>query len=42
MLVLLMHFYSKIPANDINAKFDSVSDSKVDEFYIDHDKVQSH
>ena len=34
-------FDSKIPANDINAKFDSVSDSKVDESHIDHDKVQS-
>ena len=32
-------FDSKIPANDINAKFDSVS--KVDESHIDHDKVQS-
>ena len=34
-------FDSKIPANDINAKFDSVSDSKIDESHIDHDKVQS-
>ena len=34
-------FDSKIPANDINVKFDSVSDSKVDESHIDHDKVQS-
>ena len=34
-------FDSKIPANDINAKFDSVSDSKVDESNMDHDKVQS-
>ena len=34
-------FDSKIPANDINAKFDSVSDSKVDESHIDHNKVQS-
>ena len=34
-------FDSKIPANDINAKFDSVSDFKVDESHIDHDKVQS-
>ena len=34
-------FDSKIPANDINAKFDSVSYSKVDESHIDHDKVQS-
>ena len=34
-------FDSKIPANDINAKFDFVSDSKVDESHIDHDKVQS-
>ena len=34
-------FDSKIPANDINAKFDSVYNSKVDESHIDHDKVQS-
>ena len=34
-------FDSKIPANDINAKFDSVSDSKIDESHIDHDKMQS-
>ena len=40
-LVLLMHLTARFPANDINAKFDSVSDSKVDESHIDHDKVQS-
>ena len=34
-------FDSKIPANDINAKIDSVSDSKIDESHIDHDKMQS-
>ena len=34
-------FDSKIPANDINAKIDSVSDSKIDEPHIDHDKMQS-
>ena len=34
-------FDSKIPANDINVKFDSVSDSKVDESHMDHDNVQS-
>ena len=32
-------FDSKIPANDINAKIDSVS-SKDDESHIDHDKMQ--
>ena len=34
-------FDSKTSANEINAKFDSVSDSKVDESHIDHGKVQS-
>ena len=34
-------FDSKVPANDINAKFDSVSDSKVDESHINNGKVQS-
>ena len=34
-------FDSKIPANDIIVKIDSVSDFKVDESHMDHDKVQS-
>ena len=34
-------FDSKIPANDINAKIDSVSDSKIKESHINHDKMQS-
>ena len=34
-------FDSKIPANDINAKIDSVPDFETDESHIDHDKVQS-
>ena len=34
-------FDSKVPANGINAKFDSVSDFKVDEPHVDHDKMQS-
>ena len=34
-------FNSKIPANDIHAKFDSVSDFKIDESHTDHDKMQS-
>ena len=34
-------FDSKIPANDINAKIDSVPDFKVDEPHVDHNKVQS-
>ena len=34
-------FDSKIPANDIHAKIDSVLDSKIDESHVDHGKVQS-
>ena len=34
-------FDSKIPANDINAKIDSVPDFKVDEPHVDHGKMQS-
>ena len=34
-------FDSKIPANDINVKIDSLPDFKIDESHIDHDKVQS-
>ena len=34
-------FASKIPANDINVKIDSVPDVKVDEPHVDHDKMQS-
>ena len=32
---------SKIPADDIHGKIDSVSDLKVDKSHIDHDKMQS-
>ena len=34
-------FDSKIPANDINVKIDSVPDFKVDEPHVDHDEMQS-